>query len=112
MLPALQGGQAAHRSMLWFRKGHRLHDNPALIAGCQGAVLAPVFVLDPWFITPQRVGVNRLSFLLDSLRGAGPALLLKVLGLSVCVTAQVACIVSKGGGLNHREGAGYLYHES
>ena len=58
------------RSLLWFRKGLRLHDNPALLAAIQGAAhLYPVFVLDPWFLKPERVGVNRLSFLLDSLTG-------------------------------------------
>eukprot|EP00884_Botryococcus_braunii_P013546 jgi/Botrbrau1/22192/Bobra.168_1s0024.1 len=56
-----------HRGMLWFRKGLRLHDNPALLAASKAAYLAPVFVLDPWFLVPQRVGVNRLNFLLESL---------------------------------------------
>lgn len=59
----------AQRGLLWFRKGLRLHDNPALHQACKGVALAPVFVLDPWFLTPQRVGVNRLNFLLESLRG-------------------------------------------
>jgi DNA photolyase len=57
------------RGMLWFRKGLRLHDNPALLAACKTAYMAPVFVLDPWFLVPQRVGVNRLNFLLESLAG-------------------------------------------
>lgn len=57
------------RSMLWFRKGLRLHDNPALIAASKAVYMAPVFVLDPWFLVPQKVGVNRLNFLLESLTG-------------------------------------------
>ncbi|KAK9914767.1 hypothetical protein WJX75_000282 [Coccomyxa subellipsoidea] len=55
-------------SILWFRKGLRLHDNPSLLAAIKGAThLYPVFILDPWFLKPDVVGVNRLNFLLDSL---------------------------------------------
>ena len=54
--------------MLWFRKGLRVHDNPALVKACEGAsAVQPVFVLDPWFTKPERVGANRLRFLLESL---------------------------------------------
>jgi hypothetical protein len=59
-------------SIFWFRKGLRLHDNPALLAAIRGSsYLFPVFILDPWFLKPERVGVNRLNFLLESLSGAG-----------------------------------------
>ena len=59
---------AAKRTILWFRKGLRVHDNPALVKACEGAsAVQPVFVLDPWFIKPERVGANRLRFLLESL---------------------------------------------
>ena len=35
---------------------------------CEGAsAVQPVFVLDPWFTKPERVGANRLRFLLESL---------------------------------------------
>ncbi len=56
----------------WFRKGLRLHDNPALLAAAKcaaqsGGVLYPVFVLDPWFLHPSRVGANRVQFLLQCL---------------------------------------------
>ena len=64
-------------SLLWFRKGLRLHDNPSLLRSCDGATLVyPVFVLDPWFLAPDpsspspgssRVGINRIRFLLQSL---------------------------------------------
>lgn len=65
------------KSLMWFRKGLRLHDNPALLRACQGAShVYPVFVLDPWYLAPDptapspgsmRVGVNRIRFLLQSL---------------------------------------------
>ncbi len=56
-------------AIVWFRKGLRLHDNPALLAACEGARrLYPVFVLDPWFVNPERVGLNRMRFLLESLQ--------------------------------------------
>lgn len=56
------------RAIVWFRKGLRLHDNPALLAARDATRLFPVFVLDPWFVNPERVGINRMRFLLDSLR--------------------------------------------
>ena len=69
-------------TLLWFRKGLRLHDNPALLAACQDHPAAfrekpslpqppaitspndssrassrvhmcPIFVLDPWFLAPD-----------------------------------------------------------
>ena len=57
-------------SLLWFRKGLRLHDNPSLLRAVDAERFYAVFCLDPWFIRPEAVGVNRLSFLLDSLQGA------------------------------------------
>lgn len=56
------------RTLLWFRKGLRLHDNRALLEAVQGATaMHPVFVLDPHFAKPEFVGVNRYRFLLESL---------------------------------------------
>lgn len=53
----------------WFRKGLRLHDNPALQAACKVAVdVKPVFILDPWFANNANVGVNRWRFLLQTLQ--------------------------------------------
>ena len=61
---------ASPNSLFWFRKGLRLHDNPSLWAAIKDAKsLYAVFVLDPWFLKPERVGVNRLNFLLQSLTG-------------------------------------------
>uniref|UniRef100_A0A0D9VDJ1 (6-4)DNA photolyase n=1 Tax=Leersia perrieri TaxID=77586 RepID=A0A0D9VDJ1_9ORYZ len=88
----------AAAAMVWFRKGLRVHDNPALDAaqrfgsGGGGARLYPVFVLDPRYLRPDpaaaspgsaRAGVARVRFLLESLsdldsrlRGLGSRLLL------------------------------------
>ena len=56
------------RSIHWFRKGLRLHDNPALLAACsQSQELRPIFILDPWFVKNSRVGDNRWRFLAQSL---------------------------------------------
>ena len=64
-------------SLMWFRKGLRLHDNPALQSACENSAhVCCVFVLDPWFLAPDpsapspgsaRVGLNRIRFLLESL---------------------------------------------
>jgi len=56
-------------TLVWFRKGLRLHDNRALSAALQrsGKLVYPVFVLDPWFLHPSKVGPNRIRFLLESL---------------------------------------------
>lgn len=51
----------------WFRKGLRLHDNPALVEACKRSTVYPVFCIDPYFAKPHIVGVNRYSFLLESL---------------------------------------------
>ena len=54
------------RSLVWFRKGLRVHDNPALCDASDGAeAVFPVFVLDD--NEPQKMGANRMSFLLESL---------------------------------------------
>jgi len=72
--PAMEAATAA---MVWFRKGLRVHDNPALDAARRGAGrLYPVFVLDPRYLRPDpaaaspgsaRAGVARVRFLLESL---------------------------------------------
>ncbi|KAF8061969.1 UVR3 [Scenedesmus sp. PABB004] len=66
-MSASSGGK---RAVLWFRKGLRLHDNPALLEACAGAsAVYPVFIIDPHFLTASayKVGVNRYNFLLESL---------------------------------------------
>ena len=58
-------GSAIH----WFRKGLRLHDNPALIDSIKRSeVCFPLFIIDPWFANEEVVGVRRYQFLLESLR--------------------------------------------
>lgn len=50
----------ALNSIHWFRKGLRLHDNPALREAVQGAATVRcVYFLDPWFAGSSNVGVNR-----------------------------------------------------
>ncbi|XP_006647054.2 (6-4)DNA photolyase isoform X2 [Oryza brachyantha] len=68
---------AAAAAMVWFRKGLRVHDNPALEAARRGCGrLYPVFVLDPRYLRPDpvaaspgsaRAGAARVRFLLESL---------------------------------------------
>ena len=59
------------RSLVWFRKGLRVHDNPALVDAAKSAsAVYPVFVLDPSVDPTEngvKVGANRTQFLLESL---------------------------------------------
>uniref|UniRef100_A0A7N6FHA9 Photolyase/cryptochrome alpha/beta domain-containing protein n=1 Tax=Anabas testudineus TaxID=64144 RepID=A0A7N6FHA9_ANATE len=58
----------AVNSVHWFRKGLRLHDNPALQEALNGAhTVRCVYVLDPWFAGAANVGINRWRFLLEAL---------------------------------------------
>uniref|UniRef100_A0A8C6V081 Cryptochrome circadian regulator 5 n=1 Tax=Neogobius melanostomus TaxID=47308 RepID=A0A8C6V081_9GOBI len=51
----------AHTCIHWFRKGLRLHDNPALMSALKDCKeLYPVFVLDP-FLYNNTTGLNRWS---------------------------------------------------
>uniref|UniRef100_A0A674NVZ0 Cryptochrome circadian regulator 2 n=1 Tax=Takifugu rubripes TaxID=31033 RepID=A0A674NVZ0_TAKRU len=55
-------------SVHWFRKGLRLHDNPALQEALNGAdSLRCIYILDPWFAGAANVGINRWRFLLEAL---------------------------------------------
>ncbi|MEQ2217466.1 hypothetical protein XENOCAPTIV_011309 [Xenoophorus captivus] len=57
-----------HVCIHWFRKGLRLHDNPALIAALKDCKeLYPVFILDPYLHNTQ-VGINRRRFLIGALK--------------------------------------------
>lgn len=59
----------------WFRKGLRVHDNPALVKAVKRVlddapkrhVLRPVFILDPAILKWLRVGPNRWRFLQQAL---------------------------------------------
>ncbi|XP_046881742.1 cryptochrome circadian regulator 3b [Hypomesus transpacificus] len=58
----------ATNSIHWFRKGLRLHDNPALLEAVRGVdSVRCVYFLDPWFAGSSNLGVNRWRFLLQSL---------------------------------------------
>lgn len=64
-------------SLMWFRKGLRIHDNPALERAAQSTkFLYSVFIIDPHYMEPdpnafspgsKRAGLNRIRFLLQSL---------------------------------------------
>ena len=55
-------------SVIWFRKGLRLHDNPAFESVIKKSIeIRPVFILDPWFVKNANVGINRWRFLQQSL---------------------------------------------
>uniref|UniRef100_A0A8C3LCD2 Photolyase/cryptochrome alpha/beta domain-containing protein n=1 Tax=Chrysolophus pictus TaxID=9089 RepID=A0A8C3LCD2_CHRPC len=58
-----------HRTIHLFRKGLRLHDNPALLAALQSSeVVYPVYILDRAFMTSaMHIGALRWHFLLQSL---------------------------------------------
>ncbi|CAJ1049005.1 cryptochrome circadian regulator 5 [Xyrichtys novacula] len=59
----------AHSCIHWFRKGLRLHDNPALIAALKDCKeLYPVFIVDPHLYNKTSVGINRWRFLMGSLK--------------------------------------------
>ncbi|XP_074648763.1 cryptochrome-1-like [Tubulanus polymorphus] len=52
----------------WFRRGLRLHDNPALLHSLKDAeTFRCVFILDPWFAGTSQVGINRWRFLIQCL---------------------------------------------
>eukprot|EP00624_Nannochloropsis_granulata_P004169 evm.model.NODE_30997_length_5230_cov_21.084322.2 len=56
-------------SIHWFRKGLRLHDNPAFLEACHGAThVFPVFILDPHFAKPEKIGVLRYRFMLQTIQ--------------------------------------------
>lgn len=48
----------------WFRKGLRLHDNPALCEGLKNGAktLRCIFVIDPWFAGSSNVGINKWRY--------------------------------------------------
>ncbi|KAF6164526.1 hypothetical protein GIB67_025352 [Kingdonia uniflora] len=64
-------------SLIWFRKGLRIHDNPALDHAIKHTKhLFPIFILDPHYLAPDltafspgsnRSGLNRIQFMLECL---------------------------------------------
>lgn len=60
-------------SIVWFRKSLRIHDNPALNEACEDSnvkKIIPLFILDPKILGKdyEKLGTNRLRFLIESLR--------------------------------------------
>lgn len=57
----------------WFRKGLRIHDNPALIAAIEAVqkskdhVLRPIYILDPEWTMFWKMSANKWRFLHQSL---------------------------------------------
>uniref|UniRef100_A0A4W3KCE6 Cryptochrome circadian regulator 2 n=1 Tax=Callorhinchus milii TaxID=7868 RepID=A0A4W3KCE6_CALMI len=67
-LAARDRGRMVVNSVHWFRKGLRLHDNPALQAAVSGAdTVRSVYILDPWFAGSSNVRINKWRFLLQCL---------------------------------------------
>ena len=67
----------------WFRKALRLHDNAALLKAAESSSLIALYILDTDELDPKKVGVNRLGFLLDSLKNLDENLQNKVSRLFV-----------------------------
>jgi cryptochrome len=52
--------------LCWFRKGLRIHDNPALVNHIKDAdFLVPFFVLNPFYVKGTKIGANRWNFFLE-----------------------------------------------
>lgn len=59
----------------WFRRDLRLNDNLALAAAAKtGLPILPVFIFDPAIITSPKVGLPRLSFMLQALESLDTSL--------------------------------------
>lgn len=57
-----------HHTIHWFRKGLRLHDNPALRDAYDTSVtVRPIYVLDPDVVKDGNIGFVRWRFILQSL---------------------------------------------
>ena len=61
--------EKTHRTVHWFRKGLRLHDNdPLLHAVKTSAVLFPVYIMDvEWQREHEKFGANKTKFMLECL---------------------------------------------
>ncbi|XP_064627650.1 cryptochrome-1-like [Lineus longissimus] len=68
-LQPISDGPKPKNVLHWFRRGLRLHDNPALLESIQGATtFRCVYILDPWFAAgTSQVSVNKWRFLIQCL---------------------------------------------
>ena len=86
------------KTVMWFRRDLRVHDNEALHAACIEGECLPLFVLDPMFL--ERSGAPRLNFLFGALRSLnsslGGALVVRI-GDPLVVVPQVAAEVGATG---------------
>jgi len=66
----MEGKERTHRTIHWFRKGLRLHDNEALLHAIQSSdVLFCVYILDiDWIKKNEKIGSNRMGFILECLK--------------------------------------------
>ncbi|EME29765.1 (6-4)DNA photolyase [Galdieria sulphuraria] len=56
-------------TIVWFRKSLRLHDNPTLQRAVQlASELFPLFILDPYYINPDKIGFQRFRFMLECMK--------------------------------------------
>ncbi len=54
------GGDQEKNVVHWFRKGLRLHDNPALLETLKCATTwRCIYILDPWFAGSSQAGINK-----------------------------------------------------
>lgn len=57
-----------HHTIHWFRKGLRLHDNPALRDAYDTSLtIRPIYILDPDVVKCGQIGFVRMRFILQSL---------------------------------------------
>lgn len=100
-----------HSCIHWFRKGLRLHDNPALLAAMKDcSELYPIFILDPWFPKNMQVSVNRWRFLVESLKDLDESL--KKLNSRQVQSEQVSMQAScpqAGSGVKHGNTLGLIF---
>jgi len=96
----------------WFRKGLRLHDNPALAAAAASgaATVMPLFILDPRFADPARVGARRYQFLLEALADLDASLRARYAGARLFVARGAPAAVLPA--LAARVGATALTYEA
>jgi len=79
----------------WFRKGLRLHDNAALLASIDStSTLIPLYILDTNHLDPNKVGANRMGFLLSTLKSLDADLRAKGSRLFVAKGRPVEVIVA------------------
>jgi cryptochrome len=53
-------------SLHWFRKGLRLHDNPALLESLKSTTMYPVYIIQPE-LDKRDIGINRYTHMLETL---------------------------------------------